>query len=72
VDELAEDSFFFQYRVALVREILVLQGDKDQIASHICLQLLDFEAELHDKLRVPKLSLSSVERVVSGKVCEWV
>jgi hypothetical protein len=48
--------------------MLVPQGDKDQMASHICIQLLDFKAELHDKLKLPKLTLSAVEQVVSGKV----
>jgi hypothetical protein len=68
VHEFAENSFFSQFRIALVHEILVLQGDKSQMASHVCLQPLDFEAELHDKLKLPKLTLSSVEQVVSGKV----
>jgi hypothetical protein len=38
------------------------------MVSHICLQLFDFEAELHHKLKLPKLTLSVVERVVSSKV----
>ena len=69
VHEFAENSFSCKFGVALVHEILVAQGDKSQVASHICLQPLDFEAELHEKLKVPKLTLSGVERVVSGKVC---
>ena len=69
VHDFAGNSFLCQFGVALVHEILVAQGDKSQVASHICLQPLDFEAKLHEKLKVPKLTLSGVERVVSGKVC---
>jgi hypothetical protein len=56
-----------QHHVALINEILVPEVNP-HIASHICLQRMDFAPELHETLKIPRLILSDAQVIATGKV----
>jgi hypothetical protein len=57
-----------QHAIALVKEILV-PNEHPLIAKHVCLQRTDFDADFHEMLHVPMLTLSDTEVIVAAAVC---
>jgi hypothetical protein len=57
-----------QFGVALLTEIL-MPTKRPFKATHICLQRMEFQSDLHPTLKLPMMSLSNTEIVVASNVC---